>query len=169
MEFALDIGGPVRGEVYVVALGPAGLLLTGPCGAAPWYIETHDDAHPMQVIRGVVDDVLGGAVEVLHSTSWRWSDGAVVLTFVAVIAPGAVGGMAAEPVVRTELARGGATAAPDSIGGAQVLEHALRHLAWLFEDDAEVAAALAEGWGHALAEYTPEPFRQLGGSAERVG
>lgn len=164
MEMALDIGGPVRGEVLVVALGHTGILQTGPCGAAPWHIETHGDAHPMEVVRTVVDGVLG-PVDLLHSTSWRWDHGAVVLTFIAVIGREAVGSMATRPVARTELARGGAAEAPDEIADAQVLDHALRHLAWLVEDDAGVAAALGGLWDDVLAGFTPEPFRQLGGGA----
>ena len=41
---------------------------------------------------------------------------------------------------------------------AQVLEHALRHLAWLIEDDPAIAAALP-GWSAMLEGYGPEPFR----------
>ncbi|MGH2704117.1 MAG: hypothetical protein ACRDJ4_03185 [Actinomycetota bacterium] len=100
---------------------------------------------------------------VLHSTSWRHGGGEVVLTYLAVIGPS--GGPPAEweavPVERTELARGGATAPPPSIGVAQVLEHALRHLAWLLKDDAVVSAALPD-WAGVLSTYEPEPFRALG-------
>lgn len=160
----LDIDGPVRGEVLVVALGPAGPIQTGPCAAAPWHIETHGDAHPMDVVGSVVDAVLG-EVDLLHSTSWRWDHGAVVLTFLAVIGEEMVGDMPAVPIARTELARGGATHAPEEVGDAQVLEHALRHLAWLIEGDAVVAAALGGRWDGVLAGHTPEPFRQLGGGS----
>jgi len=42
-----------------------------------------------------------------------------------------------------------------------VLEHALRHLAWLVRDDPAIAGALPE-WPELLAGYVPEPFRALG-------
>jgi hypothetical protein len=164
MEAMLDIEGPVRGEVFVVAVGAAGPVQTGPCGAVPWQIETHDDAHPMEVVRVVVGEVLG-RVDLLHSTSWRWDHGAVVLTFLAVIGEAMIGDMSAVPIIRTELARGRAAHAPDEVNDAQVLEHALRHLAWLVEDDPEVADALGGLWDDVLAGYTPEPFRQLGGDS----
>lgn len=160
----LDIEGPVRGEVFVVALGAHGPVQTGPCGAAPWHIETHGGAHPMEVVRIVVDEVLG-PVDLLHSTSWRWHHGAVVLTFLAVIGEAMIADMPAVPIVRTELARGRAAHAPDDVDDAQVLEHALRHLAWLVEDDPEVADALGGLSDDVLAGYAPEPFRQLGGGS----
>ena len=100
---------------------------------------------------------------VVHSTSWRQEEGRVILTYAAVVHPPGelpAGSLVSLPVARTELARGGATSAPESIDVAAVLEHALRHLSWLVRDDAAVARAL-EGWGHALAPFAPEPFRPL--------
>ena len=45
-------------------------------------------------------------------------------------------------VARSELARGDATAPPSSIDIPQVQEHALRHLAWLRQDDPTIADLL---------------------------
>lgn len=102
------------------------------------------------------------AARVLHSTSWRHVDNHVVLTYLAVVeTPEALSEhLTDEPVTRTELARGAATAAPGNIAVAQVLEHGLRHLAWLTADDATVAAALPD-WRPLLAAYVPEPFLGL--------
>ncbi|MCH8870979.1 MAG: hypothetical protein IIC85_14790, partial [Chloroflexi bacterium] len=58
--------------------------------------------------------------------------------------------------------RGDATAPPTSIDIMQVQEHALRHLAWLRQDD-PVIADLLDDWSDALSDYVPEPFRALGG------
>ena len=115
------------------------------------------------------DAVLGGTLRryglearVLHSTSWRHDGDHVVLTYLAVVdAPAELNpNLAAEPVSRVELARGDRTAAPAAIATAQVLEHALRHLAWLITDDPAVSAALPD-WREPLAAYVPEPFSGL--------
>lgn len=101
---------------------------------------------------------------VAHSTSWRYEEGRIILTYVAVVAPlGALppGTLVALPVAHTELARGEAMTPPTSIDVTQVVEHALRHLSWLVRDDPAIAAALQE-WAGALANYQPEPFRALG-------
>jgi hypothetical protein len=101
---------------------------------------------------------------VLHSTSWRHSGAEVVLTYLAVVSADSVlpDSWEATPVAHTELARGGATAPPPVIAVDQVLEHALRHLAWLVKEDAEIAHTLP-GWSDILSGYVPEPFRALGG------
>jgi hypothetical protein len=70
--------------------------------------------------------------------------------------------MASAPVRRAELARSEATAAPREIAYAQVVEHGLRHLAWLVRDDPVVARELEAPWPDVLAAYVPEPFRALG-------
>jgi hypothetical protein len=69
--------------------------------------------------------------------------------------------MASADVMRADLARSHATAAPDDIATNQVLEHGLRHLAWLVRDDEVVKAELADGWPDALSGYVPEPFQHL--------
>jgi hypothetical protein len=42
-----------------------------------------------------------------------------------------------------------------------VVEHGLRHLAWLVAEDEEIHEALAP-WAGALGDYAPEPFRAFG-------
>jgi hypothetical protein len=86
----------------------------------------------------------------------------VILSFVAVIDGELINGMDSAPIGRAELARSEATAAPRDIAHEQVVEHGLRHLAWLAQDDPVVAAELPAGWRAALAGYVPEPFRSLG-------
>lgn len=115
------------------------------------------------------DEVLLGALgrygltaRVLHSTSWRHEGGHVVLTYLAVVTPpDRIDPNLTERVVgRIALARGERTAAPASVQVDQVLEHALRHLAWLVAEDPVIAAALP-GWRGLLAGYLPEPFAAL--------
>ena len=107
---------------------------------------------------------LGMEATVLHSTSWRHVGQEVVLTYIAVVPPESVPppSWTMAEVGRSELARGDATAPPSGINIGQVLEHALRHLAWLRQDDPVIAELLGD-WSNALADYVPEPFRALGG------
>jgi hypothetical protein len=157
---AFTVEGPVQAEIIVLALMAGELVLTGPCGAAPWYVEVAQGADPVGVVAAITRLNLGEPA-VVHSTSWRHARGGVVLTFVAVIDAAAVGTLATVPVGRHELARGAATAAPRQVSTGPVIEHGLRHLAWLACDDAAVARALPTGWLAALDGYVPEPFRHL--------
>jgi hypothetical protein len=154
----LDVGGPVTIEVFTVANGNAGLMLTGPCGAAPWLIETGEGEHPLDTAVRIIKAALPDSL-LVHSTSWRFERNSVVLTFLAVV-PSA-GQMDAAPVDRSDLARNAEHAAPDAISYGQVLEHALRHLAWLAKDDDVVRATLDRAWLDTLRGYVPEPFQQL--------
>jgi hypothetical protein len=86
----------------------------------------------------------------------------VILSFVVVIADHQAPDLAGVPIERAELARSGATAAPASIAAIQVIEHGLRHLAWLAKDDPTVQVELSDAWHQALAGYVPEPFQHLG-------
>jgi hypothetical protein len=156
-----DVQGPVQAEVFVVWMHDGRLELTGPCGPGPWYLELGETDHPVEVVDRIVRDVVG-APRLVHSTSWRRDRRSVVLSFVVVIDPEQVGSMESRPVGRAALARSGATAAPAKIAHDQVVEHALRHLAWLAQDDPVVRGELDSAWCEALGEYLPEPFRQLG-------
>jgi len=155
------VEGPVQAEVFVIWLAGDHLELTGPCGSAPWLIEVGADQHPLDVVARMVGEVVGPP-RLVHSTSWRQESGAVVLSFLVVIDPALVGSMASEPVGRAELARNTATAAPRAIASAAVVEHGLRHLAWLAKEDPVVSSELPPAWHAVLSAYVPEPFRSLG-------
>ena len=86
----------------------------------------------------------------------------MILSFVVVIDPEVVGRMESRPIGRADLARSEATAAPRDIAYEQVVEHGLRHMAWLVADDPVVAGELSDEWRAALAGYAAEPFRALG-------
>ena len=66
--------------------------------------------------------------------------------------------MTSAPIRRVELARCRPAAAPETIDPAQVLEHSLRHLAWLATDDDGVRAELPVEWLRALEAYAPQHF-----------
>ena len=160
-NMSADVEGPVQGEVFVVWLHDDRIELTGPCGSAPWMLEIGASEHPVEVVSRIVRDVIGEPI-LVHSTSWRRDRDAVILSFVVVIDAGLVGSMESMPVARADLARSEATAAPRDIAFTQVVEHGLRHLAWLVRDDPVVAAELPSAWVPVLGGYVPEPFRALG-------
>ena len=156
-----DVDSPIQAEVFVVWLDGEQILLTGPDGPHAWYLQLGPTEHPVEVVDRIVRDVVGPPL-LVHSTSWRRDRDAVILSFVVVIEPGLVGSMESIPIGRAELARSEATVAPRDIAVEAVVEHGLRHLAWLAEDDPAVAATLPPGWRPILAAYVPEPFRALG-------
>ena len=133
---------PIHADSLRVGLGPAAKPHETVIEVLAWY--------PLEPV-------------IVHSTSWRHEDGRVILTYVAVIAPPAElppDSLVKVPIGRTELARGEAMSAPKSIGVEAVIEHALRHLAWLVKDDPAVMQSL-DSWKDVLARYQPEPFRAL--------
>ena len=154
---AFTVEGPVQAELLVLVLKDGAPHLTGPCGPEPWYVEVAQGADPMDVAGRLTRANLGEPV-LVHSTSWRTARGGVVLSFAVVMDELE---LPAVPVVRADLARGGATSAPDEIPAGPVIEHALRHLAWLVKDDPVVADELSPAWHAVLDGYVPEPFRPL--------
>jgi len=120
---------------------------------------------PLDPTESIVDAVaaVGLAPVMVHSTSWRIVRRQVVLTFLVVIdpPPSLPASCEVEQVTRAELARGRATGGPEAVHLSQVVEHGLRHLAWLVAEDDAIHAALAP-WAQALGPYVPEPFRAFG-------
>ncbi len=149
-------------EVLPVTLCDGQILSLRPDCADSFIIGWPAGARPEAVAAGAMEQ-LGMQPIVLHSTSWRHAGGEVVLTYLAVVSPidGPPTSWESSPVIHTQLARGDATAPPPVIGVGQVMEHALRHLAWLMHDDQVVASALPD-WSEVLDGYVPEPFRAFG-------
>jgi len=152
--------GPVQAEVFVVRVRGDRLELTGPCGPNAWYIESPEKDDPMEVVRRLSTNLMGPPL-LVHSTSWRRGPAGVILSFLVVVGEDQASELASVPIGRTELARNTATEAASGIGTSQVVEHALRHVAWLAQDDEAVKAALSPAWLEVLAAYVPEPFRHL--------
>ena len=150
----------MQAEVFVLRLNGSMPELAGPCGAAPWYIEVGADDDPVEVVGRLSKNLMGEPL-LVHSTSWRRARGSVILSFVVVNRDGQAPELPGIPIGRAELERSDATHAPVAIDHQQVLEHGLRHLAWLAKDDATVRAVLSGEWKDVLAGYVPEPFRHL--------
>jgi hypothetical protein len=155
--------GPVQAEVFVVRMRGGQLELTGPCGPSPWYVESHDNDDPMEVVKRLSTNLMGPPL-LVHSTSWRRGPGGVILSFLVVVGEDQATELASVPIGRTELARNSATETAAVIGTSQVVEHALRHVAWLAKDDEAVKAVLSAAWLAALTDYVPQPFRHLASS-----
>jgi len=147
-------------EVFVLRMKAGRPELAGPCGPDPWYIEVAAEDDPVEVVSRLSRNLMGEPI-LAHSTSWRRARGAVVLSFVVINSEDQAPHLAGIPISRVELARSGATSAAQTIAAAQVLEHGLRHLAWLSREDPVVMTVLNEDWKQVLADYRPEPFRNL--------
>jgi hypothetical protein len=148
-------------EILPVAMDDGNLVCLAPQHAESFVVGWPAGAQPEDVAASALN-TLGIKPLVLHSTSWRHAGGEVILTYLAVVEAGVVPeSWACEPVSHAELARGDATAPPSAIGVVQVLEHALRHLAWLVAED-EVIAGTLPAWQTQLQSYVPEPFRAFG-------
>lgn len=144
--------------VYPVAGEP---WLLRPKAGGSWLVDATPGLSPNTVVQGALS-AAGLQAEIVHSTSWRFQDGRLVLTYLAVaMRPTAAAGFEAAPSQRAELARGSATGAPKSIDVAQVVEHGLRHLSWLSRDDRVIAEELSPEWLAIVSGYVPEPFRAL--------
>ena len=154
------VEGPVQAEVFVLRMKEGRPELAGPCGPDPWYIELDAQDDPVEVVSRLSRNLMGEPT-LVHSTSWRRARGAVVLTFVVVNSVDQAPQLVGIPISRVELARSEATSAAKTIAAAQVLEHGLRHLAWLAKEDPVVIGVLNEDWKRVLAGYRPEPFRNI--------
>jgi hypothetical protein len=150
----------VQCEAFVLRMRGRAPELAGPCGPEPWYIEVGENEDPVEVVTRLSTNLLGPPL-LVHSTSWRRARGGVILTFVVVIRDDQAPQHGGVPIARAELARNSATEAPKAIAASQVIEHGLRHLAWLAQEDPVVPTVLSPEWKEFLAGYVPEPFQHI--------
>jgi hypothetical protein len=149
-------------EILPVGLSEDKLFWLRPIHAPSLRVGISKSAEPSHVVLDVVASYELRA-RIVHSTSWRYEDGRIVLTYVVVVEPPRLlppDSLEPAPIERSDLARGDATAPPAAITVKAVLEHAVRHLAWLNREDPAIAAELSE-WSGVLDAYAPEPFRAL--------
>lgn len=146
-------------EAIVLYLAPEGIRHLSPRGNETLHADWEPELDPTESIVDAVAS-LGLAPRMAHSTSWRLVHRDVVLTFLVVVEAPAEEppGLAGELVTRSDLARGHATGPPATVHVTQVVEHGLRHLAWLVREDEAIHDAMP-GWPSALAAYDAEPFR----------
>ena len=151
-------------EVWPVVADAAGLWLAS--GHDAWrsgclgpYATVHDEVIALLPLAA-------RAIDLVHSTSWREDDGgnAVVLTYVVALSPAFNAALEewpeALPIGLKTAAAGGP---PILVGAAEqpqprrldVLWHALRHLRFLLDTDAEARAALVMPWPAHLRHLDP--------------
>jgi hypothetical protein len=152
-EVRKRVSGPtVYIELILVSVDPDGLTFRTAGCALP------DGAEPDQVASDLGPTSESDAL--LHSTSWRYEPGRVILTYVVVPDPdpGAKRRPVADDLAQSEDASEG----PD-VALAQVAAHACRHLAFLLATDEEVARAMAgqKDVRRLLRRYVPDVAGRL--------
>ena len=147
-------------ETVPVFLGAGSVHWLRPRDNPSWQIEFGSDAHPNDIVADTVRELKGTPL-VVHSTSWRFQRENLVLTYLAVISNHQLFTNGFEAVeVRPQYITSGTTTGPaEAIEVAEVVEHALRHLAWLSRDDSSVVKALPKGWMEAQEPFPAQPFR----------
>lgn len=94
----------------------------------------------------------------LHSTSWRFSAGQIVLTYAALPDPDPSTATVIEPPTRPAVSPDLLTPSPPTVAEADVVAHACRHLAFLHHTDSAIAAASRSHprlWA-LLGDYRPD-------------
>lgn len=152
-------------ELWPVAADQEGLWLVS--GRGPWRptlpvpadSEPHAEVELLLRAHGIGE----ADVPLLHSTSWRLDAPHLLLTYLAVVRrPGFVreNWPGAEPISPRLLEVVGKppthdAAEPPLVRDLDVLAHALRHAAFLRDNDATAAAVLDEHWRTHLATLRP--------------
>jgi class 3 adenylate cyclase/CRP-like cAMP-binding protein/tetratricopeptide (TPR) repeat protein len=149
-------------EILPVYLKDGEIWWLRPAPGPSLQVDGDGSAHPGDAVVSALA-AYGVHPVAVHSTSWRFERGRLVVTYLAVLdgPTPSVHGFHASEVRRRELARGSAFEPPPAIDIDHVVEHALRHLAWLGKDDPVIRDLLHGGWFRALEAYEPEPFRSL--------
>ena len=125
-----------------------------------WYRVRHADlgaAAPDHVARRLSCLAVGDAAGLLHSTSWRFEAGRVVLTYVALPDPAPGPCLRPVPLVSRCASAGPLAPSPESVSTDDVAAHACRHLAYLRHTDPLVerrARAAPELWA-LIDEFVP--------------
>jgi hypothetical protein len=153
-------------EILVLWADVRGIRRLRPSAGGEVHVDGAPPDHPTLSVRLAVE-AMGLVPRFVHSTSWRYQAGRVVLTYVAVVDPpvGSVDDFVDEAVTRANVARSGALEPPRIITMDQVLQHTIQHLAWLIRDDPAAREALGP-WRPFLDGHRAEPFRAFDGAVD---
>lgn len=152
-------------EVWPISADERGLWLLSPEAWQAGRVPADDEPHS-EVVGLLYDHGVQDTAAFVHSTSWRVDGPHVVLTYVAVVDRGDAPDVrdrwaAAQPISARVLDAVGNSAAgpaldPPTPRYLDVLMHAVRHLRFLLDHDAEAAAVLERlGWTRHLNALTP--------------
>ncbi|MFY1668505.1 hypothetical protein ACN27G_00885 [Plantactinospora sp. WMMB334] len=130
---------PVEVETILLSTSPGGLRFRARARALT------EGEHPDAVARALAGMSRRGGDVLLHSTSWRFQDTGIVLTYVALPDPHPKPDQSAPVEPGPVLGQQDPLApAPGVVRPVDVAVHACRHLAFLRHTDALVAARAAE-------------------------
>lgn len=115
------------------------------------------DAAPDEVARRLSGLTAGDPAGLLHSTSWRFEAGRVVLTYVALPDPAPGPCLRPVPLVSRCASAGPLAPSPESVSLDDVAAHACRHLAYLRHTDPLVTrrARVAPQMWALIDEFAP--------------
>ena len=138
-DIDLPLGSGVLVTVESLLLGTSDGLLTYRRAEQ----DLGDDETPDAAARRLAGFAAGGPVEgrMLHSTSWRFAPGRIVLTYVALFDPDPRGAAIVRPLDEPARGTGPLEPSPPQIAEHDVVMHACRHLAFLRQTDPVVATA----------------------------
>jgi hypothetical protein len=119
--------------------------------------------HPSEQVE-VYMKKLGIDAKIIHSTSWRFDQGVLTLTYIVILDALSLHQdhrLRISKIESASIVHGTATKAPKNIEIKSVIYHALTHLSWLSTTDKTIASQLSKEWMDQLKRYAPEPFLQL--------
>jgi hypothetical protein len=170
-------------EIFPLLLYERRLWILQPSEVAPdytWLIHHQSGVHPSEIVQDQGAALLGRAwcpdSTIVHSTSWRYeTDGPVartdqlIVTYVIIVQPQpehaqsllAGSQLRARSFYRGDLVFADPLEAPAIISAANVLAHAIEHLALLALRDPPIAQTLSVEWHTFLADKEPQPAGEL--------
>ena len=155
--------------VTLVAQQPVLVRRTQELKRGPWLLRSQDKNHPNDVVLAHILNFFGDACDlgrtIVHSTSWRYEQEQLLLTYLAVLPQRAWSvyrqeqgcrALELEAIGTQEKCFGDHLLPPPRVAYQSVLAHALDHLASLTTYDAAIQAALEPEWNDVLAARLPK-------------
>jgi hypothetical protein len=170
-------------EIFPLLLRERRLWILQPSEVVPehtWLVEHQPGVHPCQIVQDQAAALLGPAwcpdSAIIHSTSWRYesdspiaSTDQLIVTYIIIVQPQpeqaqsllAGSQLRARSFYRGDLVFADPLDAPAIISAANVLAHAIEHLALLALRDPPIAQTLNVEWHTFLADKEPQPAGEL--------